>query len=354
MKKPIRLVPLEEFKAYCGMKCQYNGYFWTPEGSLFRVECKKQPVVLSHPDYPNQNSFGYLSRDQFYTHRDTMKITLQEIGDEDVVYDEQGDFIEKKKNTNDRKGEIYIRKYFSEPKIIAVYKEPTYRNYDDIPLKGARSKISLSPEVYSKIFTHILSLDQEIKKELSRIRNGEISIIKTSNPETYHNMTKNDIRSWKKGIMSPSNTDSYASRDDKIVVAIVSPGGENELFSTIWNVINLLGAHEVKHIVHTWSGDIYNTHHVNYLFQKGHSTWKKTTGYFQRDTERAKSGYYHDYKNLPRDTTYNELSEFGVYPRAGESFDSIEKRLTDSLKSKRYVRELEDYFDRNHDKHKTP
>jgi len=347
MGNPIRLISLKEFKMCCGMKCQYNGYFWTPEGALFRVESKKQSVILPHPDFPNQNSRGYLRRDSFHTYRDTMEITLQEIGDEDVVYDEKGDFVCVKDNYDERKGEIYIRRYLSEPKVITVYKEPQLRDYEDIPLKGIGSKISLSPEVYSKIFTHILSLDQEIRKELSHIRNGEISIQMTTKPE-YYNMTKEEKTNY------PLQTDAFARLRHKIVVAVISPKGENELYSTIWNIINLLGAHEIRHIVYPWTGDIYNTHHLNYLFQKGHHSWDKTTGYFKRDTERSKNHYYDNYKGLSRDTIYKKLVEFGAYPRSGESFDSIEKRLTDSLKRKEYIHKLGEYFDRNHDKHKKP
>jgi hypothetical protein len=91
---------------------------------------------------------------------------------------------------------------------------------------------------------------------------------------------------------------------------------------------------------------------LNYLFQKGHHSWDKTTPFFKRDTEIYKKEYYEDYKDFH--LNHPDFVKLGIYPKPGQSFNTIERQLIESLKNKSELEKLRNYFDRTQSKHKIP
>ncbi|HCC53123.1 MAG TPA: hypothetical protein DEQ30_14675 [Porphyromonadaceae bacterium] len=340
---------MEEFQQVLGAKCSFNGHVWDVNGHLFHVQSKKQPMVLSHPGYPNQGSRGYMNRDQFYSQQETMTITLQEIGSDDVVYDENGNFVCKKPSSNKKqKGQIYIWRQTGK----FVYKEPNNVVDEYIPIQD----MVLDAKVYSKIFTHIVSL--EFKNDLSIILKSNISIIVYK----YLDGKKSVISRYNtpKGHVASNANAAYNDNNQyynglKTVTAYVYTGdlakNNKELYSTIWNVINLLGAHElVGHGVLFWFKDDYSSHHLTYLYQMGHSSFEHTTEDFKRQMKNR----YNDYikKFHPEDGSYIKtdkaenskiLRDHGLYPKDGELSKFTRRMLSevqDTAKMKRKVHDL--------------
>ena len=303
------LISMEEFQQVLGMKCEFNGHVWDTNGKLFRVSTVSDSIISTSPDHPYERHRGYGKNDKFHTSTRKTTITLEEIEGDDIVFDENGNYVCVKPDANSVKGEIFIRKQ--------IHKGPM-AVFEDIPLEGSRLSLSLTPEAYSKIFTYILNLDQKIGNYLkNNIRNGQVSVQYLSTPETYHNMTKDERESR----ASYANASSNSSTG--IIIAIITPGGNKDMYATIWNVINLLGMHEMGHVIHPWWGDFHKTHHLNYVYQMGHHSWEHTTKYFQ-DKGRENLEYYYDrykemWKNNPEElSTRERLRKYDFYPRKGE------------------------------------
>jgi hypothetical protein len=85
--------------------------------------------------------------------------------------------------------------------------------------------------------------------------------------------------------------------------------GKKKSSKTVWNIFNMLGAHEyLGHKEIGWKNDT-NTHYLVYLFQKRHRTWKKTTEDFKELMEGNLNDYIKtnryfeknnvDYKDIP-------------------------------------------------------
>ena len=71
-----------------------------------------------------------------------------------------------------------------------------------------------------------------------------------------------------------------------------------EQYSTIWNILNLLGAHELtSHAVMDFLNDTYGTHYLAYGYQMKHPTWKHTTSKYKEDTRDSFHTLYNDSRN---------------------------------------------------------
>ncbi len=325
------LISMQEYQRVLGMKCDFNGHVWDTNGSLFRVSTIYDPLISTTPDPPYERHRGYGKNDKFHTSTRKITITLEEIEGDDLVFDENGNYVCVKPDNNSVKGEIFIRKQ--------LHKYPM-AVFEDIPLSGSRYDLSLTPEAYSKIFTHILSLDKGIKSNLSRIRKGEVSIqYKSKNDIQYHNMTERESHGW---------NDAYAFANQKedagIIVAIIDQGYANEMYATLWNVMSLLGVHEMGHLLHPWWSDIYKVHHLNYVYQMGHYSWKNTTGFFQRAEYRSIEGYYKDseyyFNNNPKyEGNRERYRKYDFYPKAGEKLDDFINRTKGTIQDYKSVKE---------------
>lgn len=325
------LISMQEYQRVLGMKCDFNGHVWDTDGSLLRVSTIYDSLISTSPDRPYERHQGYGKNDKFHTSTRKTTITLEEIEGDDLVYDEDGNYVCVKPDNNSVKGEIFIRKQ--------LHKYPM-GVFEDIPLKGSRYDLSLTPEAYSKIFTHILSLDNGIKTNLSRIRKGEISIQYHSENDTqFYNMTGEEKRHW---------DDAYAFADQKkdagIIVAIIEHGSARDMYATLWNVMSLLGVHEMGHILHPWWTTPNRTHHLNYVYQMGHDSWKHTTGFFQRTEYRSMEGYYKDSERyFDENPDYQDRREryrkYDFYPKDGEKLDDFVNRTKYSIQNYWSVRE---------------
>jgi len=342
------LISMQEFERILGMKCNFNGHVWDTNGSLFYVQSKKHPMILSHPDYPNQDSRGYSNRDHFHSSSDTMTITLQEIGDNDVVYDEDGNFLyTKPPSDKKRKGQIYIWRQIGK----GIYKNPSDVVDEYIPIQD----MVLNAKVYSKIFTHVVSL--QFKNDLSIIWKSNISIIVYKSLDQDISTVSHYIpKGFEPSVANADFNDSnpyYAGL--KTVTAYVYTGdlakNNKELYSTIWNVINLLGAHElIGHGVLYWFQDDYSSHHLTYLYQMGHSSFEHTTESFKKSMKKSYNNYIRDYhpekgKYVATDKADNSkiLRDHGLYPKDGELSKFTHRMLIevqDTAKMKRIVHDL--------------
>ncbi len=155
----------------------------------------------------------------------------------------------------------------------------------------------LLPEAYSKIFTHIVSL--MVKNEIKKIREGEISIIiqpkkkgvKISKIKYFHNIKYNDEK-------TDENTHAYyrhaEGRRENILTAVLYEDdnhrlskGSKERYSALWNILNLLGAHEYEgHGIYNYR-DEDKTHNKAYKHQMHHSTWENTTHFYKEEIKRG-------------------------------------------------------------------
>jgi len=142
----------------------------------------------------------------------------------------------------------------------------------------------LSAEAYSNIFTDVLSkMDDVDTKELF---NGKVSaaVFDGDNLDSELNPVLKD--NYNTNIKQYEETASHQGIDGKSLVtaSIVKGGGKRDnryLYSTVSNVQNLLGAHELLgHGINGW-GDRTGTHYKVYEFQMAHPSWTKTTPEFK-------------------------------------------------------------------------
>lgn len=349
----LPLISFEEYKESLGRKNLFNGHFWTTDGDLFEVRSSRMTTRSNRPSSPFENHPGCLNRDTVYANeKKKIKITLKEIGDKDVVYDEDGDFVGTRPGHNpERKGVIYIRKKIKKDRSKyppgKSYEGQDPREYEDLPFKSAEAKTNLKAEAYSKIFTHILEMDSDIKKDLKWLRNGKVSVeIELGGTKTFHNLPDNYEY---KGL---KHANAYADAKNNVLVAMIGAGVANadDNYATIWNILSLLGVHEMKHVIFPWMGD-KQTHHLNYMFQKAHHTWENTTPSFKKGIdETLKTKYYREYEKAidkePLYETYQRYREFGIFPPVNGRFEDIESQLIDIVKDDKNLKELDDYFRR--------
>lgn len=356
----LPLISFNEYKESLGRKNLFNGHFWTTDGDLFEVKTRRMTTRSARPGSPFERHPGFLNRDTFYaTEKKRITITLKEIGDDDVVYDENGDFVCTRPGHNpERKGVIYIRRYNkkrnSEYPPGKSYKDHNVREYEDLLFQSGEAKRNLNAEAFSKIFTHILSMDTDIKKDLKGIRNGKVSVeMEIGGARSYYNMTEEE-----KFEGESKHANAFGRASDNIVVALISPriANADDTYATIWNVLNLLGVHEMKHVTLPWTGKRHETHHLNYIFQKAHHSWKNTTPGFKNLMNEKLTDFYKRYKNNQEmesnhsSEKYRKYREFGIYPPINGRFEDIESQLIRIVKDDHELSIMDDYFRKKDEK----
>ena len=321
----ITVISMQEFKTASAMKCAYVGYVYDPKGWLFHVETRNITKQSSSPSFPFQNSLYYTNGTIFYETFQSTQITLQRIGDNDVVYDENGKFVcTKPPSDKKRKGQIYIWK----PQKKGIpYIDANELIHEYIPIQD----ITLSAEVYSKIFTHIVSI--EFKNDFHLIRNEQITV-QVNRPDGTATVY-NRHPSWESTREDASYTHAL-----KTLAAVVKTGDSDnntELYSTLWNILNLLGAHElVGHGVMEWWSDKYSSHHLTYLYQIGHDTFKNTTETFQTDMQDSYKRYINKTNPIGRENLQSGqntliLRDAGFYLQKNESIATFTRNNIHSV-----------------------
>ena len=145
----------------------------------------------------------------------------------------------------------------------------------------------LSAEAYSNIFTDVLSkMDDVNTKELINGKIG-VAVFDGNNLDSSENPTFKD--NYNTNIREYTEVASHQAANGKsLVTASIVIGGTQDrryLYSTVSNVQNLLGAHELlgHGIVgnqNRWWGPA--NHFKVYDFQKAHPSWSKTTLEFKQ------------------------------------------------------------------------
>ena len=308
--RPIVLISYQEFQDSCAAKCHFSGYVYLTDGTLWSVESIRKMFVTSTPAYPNHKSLWYTKGTEFTRTEYVTKITVVDLEGYDFVFDSNGSFIETKAESDStRKGQIYIRKFKG------------FTNKNDEFVEDARlqdMKDMLTPEAYSRMFTYIIGL--LMRDELKLLRNQEISVQRlpaTSyvKKRNIYNMTEEEWygRSKRTPAFHQYTEGTY---NDHIVVAIVRGHHASytnlEYYSTIWNVLNMLGAHELfSHTVLDFLNDAYGTHYLAYGYQIKHPTWKYTTPGFKEDMWDC----FHSYFERSRETeTRKDNKGSEIYP----------------------------------------
>lgn len=134
---------------------------------------------------------------------------------------------------------------------------------------------NLSAEAYSNVFTDFLSKMEDVNmKELVNGKVGAAVFDGNSKGMDLKEKSNTNVEEY-------TETASHQGVNGKsLVTGNVVVGGEKDnrsLYSTVSNVQNMLGAHELLgHGMNNW-GDRTLTHHKVYEFQMAHPTWKSTT-----------------------------------------------------------------------------
>lgn len=323
MEKP--LISFEEYEFFCKTGRPYEGYVWTKEGKIYCVEENLVTVVQPKPA-PPLKSYGDSHRIVFFDVIKHPEISLVNLGTNDVLYNMAGDFVSVIEAKDSVKGEIKILKSQINFSLPFSWSEEQRKEYEIVDLKD----ITLSAEAYSKIFTHILSF--EMKDKLEKVRNKAVAVeMRRDGKPKFAYLAEREKGGGK--------AHAYFRQEGRILAAVIM-NSNTHLYETLWNVINMLGAHELSaHGETGWWNDDNRTHHLAYLFQMGHPSWKNTTPEFKKEMEDNLNSYYKDYKG--EESEYKEFYEkqrlLGIYPKSGiSSSDSIKfnERLSREFQEK--------------------
>lgn len=355
MSRSSNLISSKEYQDTCAAKCHYNGFVYDPDGYLLNVENKKQTIICDKPECPD---LYYTKDTRFVRHEYVTKITVLELAGSDFVFGMGGEFIEEKSQSDPtRKGEIYIRQVKEKRSVTKVESEI----FEDVKIKDMKNM--LSPEAYSKIFTCIIGL--LMRNELKMLRNQKISVQRMpvsfghDKIENSYNLNPRWEEEWSRNKYAMAFY-LYSRVNDHIVTAIVR--GHNadntnlEHYSTIWNVINLLGAHElITHAVIDSFNDAYGTHYLAYGHQMKHETWKYTTQKFQEETRDSFFSFYNrsrkvekinEQKGIHQWLEGEGLFQYEYYGRRADSLfyqNSISPWLEDTSKMKLRGEEIKQF-----------
>lgn len=370
------LISMEEYEAILCQGRSYDGYVWNKEGEIIKVKTDYIPMRKPCADYPNDRSLGIQHTTSFFDTVKTMHITLADLGSKDILYDENGDFISLIDATDDIKGEIKIlrgatkkearsltfAKVGGQTVVVGVetgVKKPTKKvtPYEfeppQLPIPAISGKykvdnlgdVNLRIEVYSKIFTHIISLMKEV--DLKTIKEEKISIQlekKGMDKRQFYNLNL-----LPGDYAASDDTNAYMNYDfnteknknAKYIITAVLYDRNVLYYQTIWNIMNLLGAHEyMGHAIRGYC-DNNRTHYMAYLYQMGHSSWKHTTKDYQKEIMSSYSGYIGD--NMlwgPPGSTYekelDERRKRGIFPKKSESKEDFIKKASKTIQERKY------------------
>ena len=140
------------------------------------------------------------------------------------------------------------------------------------------SKMTLTAKAYSNIFTDILSKMDGV--DVNDLYNGKVSVTVWEQTENIKTSTNNYNES---DFYGGRNADIGSYKEKQRLNAYIFPMGteERNLYNTISNVQNLLGAHEyLGHYKQNLHGEGI-THQKVYEYQMKHSSWKRTTNSYK-------------------------------------------------------------------------
>jgi hypothetical protein len=326
------LISYEEYEFFRNSGRPYSGYVWTKEGNIYEVKENYVTMVKPKPVWPYK-SLGDSHRTVFFDVIKHPQISLLHLGSDDVLYDMNGNFVSVIEATDPVKGEIKILKSYVNFNAPLSWSEEQRKEYEIVDLKD----VTLSAEAYSRLFTHILSFT--MKDKLEKVRNKKVAVEswRKDKPEFFAIDSEES---------DPESLARFNSIKRYLAAVITNADDSQNTYQTIWNVINILGAHELLgHGETGWWDNNHYTHHLPYLFQMGHPTWKNTTPEFKEIMEKNLSDYYRDYSKYEYDyrkgisrpynyeKSFNDLRSMGLYPKWNEKNSSlnVSKEFNDRL-----------------------
>ena len=138
----MNLIPMETFEVFRMMRIAYTGFVWEKDGSVYSVLSRSYMEERDTPPYPF-DKVPVTRGTVFYETKTEYVVSLLDLK-EDLVFDEQGVFIEKKAVTDTISGN---------PSRIFIRKQ-TSSGINDVPI----TEVSLvNEESYVQLFTAILS-----------------------------------------------------------------------------------------------------------------------------------------------------------------------------------------------------
>lgn len=329
--KPITLISMQEYEMVCGLKCRYDGYVWSPEGKIFSVQTLTEIARSPRPSYPYGNHLGYTKYDSFYETYHKVTITLVDIGDNCVLYDEEGNFVRVlQRGEANEKGQIKILKYNPAYRFNPQHKwndeMPGEEEYDCVNIQD----ITLNIETYSRIFTHIVSF--MMRENLKTVRNEQISVElyeRGYGAPKFYNLEPNSYPMY-------YLAEAYHNPDQDAIVALVDRKDtlNKNLYSTFWNILNMLGAHELNgHRIIGWGGDSSFQHHLVYHYQMVHPSWERTTQFFKEKHLKKLNDFYDSYRREITNEKIQQGKREGLMPKSFDPKDveifkrQIEQRI---------------------------
>lgn len=343
------LITLDEFGYLYNTGRTYRGFVCSPkEGRLYYSDVDYQTSIRNSPSLPHHNSLGYTNGTKFYDVKPTVELKIVDLERNDLIYDEKGDYIGLVEDDNNILGEIIIRRYkyfgynwdqnsqqdWGYPKAETKENTPAPQ-YEYVKL----GEITLTPEAYSKIFTHIISLMQEVK--LETIKEGKVSIElqkKGMKNRKYYNKESKFYPDASYKTNASFRYDFVNGKNGKFMIVAIIYDHNSHMYETAWNVMNLLGAHEyMGHAIRGYN-DNELTHQLAYLYQIGHNTWKHTTILYQENINSSLKGYYELYKswavpNNVYDKKLKEWKEFGVFPTSSKDESKFENKVSKTIQT---------------------
>lgn len=133
---------MEKFETFRTMQIDYSGFVWKKDGSIYSVLARPHTIESETLPYPCDKMI-FQRGTIFHITKTEHVVSLLKLK-EDFVFDENGNFIEKKAGadiTSNNPSRIFIRKL-------------THSGIEDIPISQASL---INAESYTKIFTSILS-----------------------------------------------------------------------------------------------------------------------------------------------------------------------------------------------------
>ena len=151
-------------------------------------------------------------------------------------------------------------------------------------------KTDLSAEAFSKIYTQILDKGGFFTSKLM----GKAVAVRNGN-DMFNNPSENDFASGSYGIPS------------KVSVNQQHPSAK-DLLTTVENIQNLLGVHELQGHGQYQFGTRFNTHHKAFELQLNHSTWDNTTSNYKAEV--LKGYLYHYNREVPNARSSSEYLKY--------------------------------------------
>ena len=161
------------------------------------------------------------------------------------------------------------------------------KRYNDTPIQN----MELSANAYSKIFTHIMG---EAGYALKRFKSEKIEVAVGDGSYVVDRTDDASGMTTARNAATTSNDES--GRFNTTATIRTEGGGNRELFSSVSNVVNILGAHEYEQHGLLSLGNDDRSHFLIYNRIKQHPSYHKTTDNYKKHVEARITNIKSNYK----------------------------------------------------------